>query len=262
MLQQLMPGERTCSPDPAHDEAGTAVPTETWPAWLWYEWIYATSMLASTLGFSMRREGARHIPSTGPALLIANHQSFLDPVLIGLAARRHLRYLARKTLFRNRFFRFLIESLNAVPIDQEGFAREGLKTMIHELRAGNAIIVYPEGERTPHGRMQPFRPGVSLLIKKVETPIIPIGIAGAYDAWPIWRNYPIPAPLFLPAGRGTIAVSIGKPFHSRDLAGLSREQMLDRLFAEVQAAQQRAERLRRKSRIETLRRISTLQSLA
>src|SRR5207249_4418582 len=75
-----------------------------WGSWLWYETAYAISMSVYILGFSFRWEGGRHVPRRGPALLVANHQSFLDPVAIGLAARRHLCYLARKTLFRNRFF--------------------------------------------------------------------------------------------------------------------------------------------------------------
>ena len=64
-----------------------------WSSHLWYEGNYWMSMLAMTLGFSLRTEGQQYVPRTGPALLIANHQSFIDTVPIGLAARRHLVYL-------------------------------------------------------------------------------------------------------------------------------------------------------------------------
>ena len=131
-------------------------------------------------------------------------------------------------------------------VDQEGFAREGLKTMLDELKAGHAVVVFPEGERTFDCKMQPFRPGIHLLIKRVDMPIIPVGIAGAFRAWPRQRAYPIPAPLFLPASERTIAVSIGPPIQSVGLREKSREQALEELFIAVQKCQERAERLRRK----------------
>src|SRR5262245_47164414 len=182
---------------------------QDWLDYLWYEFVYWTTGTASILLQSFRVEGARNIPPAGPALLIANHQSFLDPPLLGIAARRHLTYLARDTLFINPIFGWFIRSVGAVPIDQEGFARQGLKTIMDQLRQGKAVLVFPEGERTPHGEMLPLKPGIMLLIKRVQTPIIPVGIAGAFDAYPRSKVLPTPAPLFLPPSRRTVAASIG-----------------------------------------------------
>jgi 1-acyl-sn-glycerol-3-phosphate acyltransferase len=205
-----------------------------------------------TLGFSLRTEGMQHIPPAGPALLIANHQSYLDPILVGLAARRHLCYLARRSLFDHPVFALLIRSLNAVPIEQEGFAREGLRVILGQLKAGKAVLVFPEGERTHDGAMQPLRPGVHLLIKKGGAPIVPVGIAGAFQAWPRARPFPIPAPLFLPAEPRTIAVSIGRPIQSSRFVGVPREQVLAELFETLRRVQARAERLRRKGLFPTM----------
>ena len=74
----------------------------------------------------------------------------------------------------------------------------------------------------------------------------PVGIAGAYEAWPRSRPYPLPAPLFWPAGKGTIAVSIGQPIASRCFADKPRAQVLDDLFVRIEEVYERAERLRRK----------------
>jgi 1-acyl-sn-glycerol-3-phosphate acyltransferase len=199
-----------------------------------------------TLAFSLRLEGRGHVPRTGPVLLLANHQSFLDPILVGVASPRHLYYLARKTLFRNPVFTWLIRSVNAVPIDQEGIGKEGLQTILGLLQAGRAVVVFPEGTRTTTGAMNPLKPGIHLLIKRARAPIVPVGIAGAYDAWPLWRPVPIPSPLFLPASRRTLAVAVGQPLDSRRFADLPREQLLGELFLEIQKVQARAERLRRK----------------
>jgi 1-acyl-sn-glycerol-3-phosphate acyltransferase len=216
-------------------------------SYLWYETCFWSSGAAMTLGFSLRTEGMRNVPPSGPALLIANHQSFLDPDLVGLAARRHLCYLARKSLFRNKLFIWLIRSFGAVPIDQEGIGIDGIRDILEQLQAGRAVLVFPEGNRTHDGQMQPLRPGVSLLIKKAQAPVVPVGIAGAYDAWPRWRPLPIPAPLFLPEQKGTIAVSIGRPLDGRQMADLPREKLLADLFDELQKAHVRAERLRKRT---------------
>ena len=207
--------------------------------------LYLPYHMAFTLAFSLRLQGQRNMPATGPALLIANHQSFLDPLLVGLCARRPLVYLARKTLFRNPYFAFMIRSLNAVPIDQDGIGKDGIRTILDQLQLGKAIVIFPEGARTEDGLMHPLKPGIHLLIKRAQAPIIPVGIAGAYDAFPIWRPYPIPAPLFLPAGAGTISVALGAPLDSRRYAELPREQAMQELFDKIRVEQVRAEKLRR-----------------
>src|SRR5271165_2479769 len=111
---------------------------------IWYNVVHAAGMAGFALGFSFRFEGTRNVPKSGPVLVIANHQSFLDPWIVGIAVKRHLTYLARKTLFKNPVFAQLIRSVNAVPIDQEGVSKEGLKTVIDQLREGKAVLVFPE----------------------------------------------------------------------------------------------------------------------
>src|SRR5262249_58442579 len=132
-------------------------------------------------------------------------------VLIGMATRRRLCFLARKSLFDHAGFRWLIRSLNAVPIDQEGIGIEGLRATTRLLQQGLAVLVFPEGERTKDGRIGALKPGISLLIKRCAAPIVTVGLAGAYDAWPNWRPLPVPSPLWLPATERTIAMSVAEP---------------------------------------------------
>jgi 1-acyl-sn-glycerol-3-phosphate acyltransferase len=213
----------------------------------WYEFAYWVTAAVMTLGFSLRVQGGRNVPRTGPVLLIANHQSFLDPQLVGLAARRHLHYLARKSLFDNRLLGALLRSYNVVPVNQDGFAREGLKAILEQLQAGRVVLIFPEGNRTEDGQMQPLRPGILLLMKRVDMPVVPVGVAGAFDAWPRSRLLPVLAPMFWPAGKGTVAVSVGRPIDSRRFADMEREKVLGELFVAIQQQQVRAERLRRKA---------------
>ena len=219
------------------------------PGWLkyfWYEVAWFTNFVVLSLFWSFRSQGWRNIPARGPVLVIANHQSFFDPVLLGTASRRHFIFLARKTLFRNRLFRALIDSYEAVPIDQDGVGKEGIRRILEQLQKGRAVVVFPEGERTGDGSMQKLKPGIVLLIKRLHAPIVPVGIAGAYDAWPRTNVLPRPAPLFLPAKAGSIAVSVSPALDPKRFANLSREKILDELFTELQKAETDAEKLRRK----------------
>jgi 1-acyl-sn-glycerol-3-phosphate acyltransferase len=200
-----------------------------------------------TLGFSLRMEGRRgRIPRTGPVLILANHQSFFDPIMVGLVSPRPLVYLARKTLFTPRWFGGLIRSLNAVPVDQEGVAKEGFKAILRHLQAGDAVVVFPEGTRTETGALSPLKPGIQLLIKRLRMPIVPVGIAGAFEAMPYWEKVPKLSPLFGEATRSSVAVTVGKPIDSQRYEDMPREQMLAELTAELQKLKDRAERLRRK----------------
>jgi 1-acyl-sn-glycerol-3-phosphate acyltransferase len=214
-------------------------------SWFLYEIGYWLSITGLTVGFSYRYEGRRNIPRDGPALLLANHQSFFDPSIVGSTTRRHLCFLARKTLFRGPFGA-LIRRLNAVPVDQEGVAKEGLKTILEQLKAGQAVLVFPEGERTATGEVQTLKPGVLLLIKRIAAPIIPIGIAGAFDALPRSRKWPKLSPFFLPTTGADIAVSVGEPIPAERYRVMPRAQVLAELQGELERVKERAERLRRK----------------
>jgi 1-acyl-sn-glycerol-3-phosphate acyltransferase len=223
-----------------------AVPQSDWLGRLWYDFGYTVTMAAMTLGFSFRSTGRRNVPCKGPVLLLANHQSFLDPPLVGLGTVRRLSYLARKTLFNNPLFARFITSLNAIPVDQEGVGKEGLRAVIEHLKAGEAVLVFPEGERTATGQMEPFRPGVHLLIRKAPVPIVPVGLAGAFESFPRHRKFPRLSPLFWPPTGAGLAVAMGKPLDGRRFAQMPREQALVELFKAVQEAQLQAERIRRK----------------
>ncbi len=211
-----------------------------------YHATYWPSFALATFGFGLRAAGRANVPPTGPALLVANHQSFIDPWLVGQAAPRRLKYLARHTLFTNPLFGRLITAYGAVPIDR-GFGKEGLQAVLAQLRAGRAVVVFAEGERTRTGAMQPLKAGVALLLKKADCPVIPVGIAGAFAMWPRHQLLPAPEPLVLPAdGRG-LAVAFGRPLPAGRLQSLDRETVLGTVQAAMMDAVGVAERVRRKA---------------
>ena len=197
---------------------------------LWYDAVFWSSFTFFTFGFSLRRSGWGNMPRTGPVLGLANHQSMFDPVLVGLSSRRYLSYLARKNLFEQPLLGPLIRSLNAIPIDRN-MGKEGIQAVLKSLDQGRAVLMFPEGERTPTGEVLPLKPGVALLIKRVTCPIVPICIAGCFAAWSRFRKWPRPSPLFLPPGDSTIAVSVGEPIDPARYQGKDREWIVGDLHA-------------------------------
>ena len=212
---------------------------------LWYDVVYWSSFTFFGFGFSFRHSGWANIPKRGPLLLLSNHQSMFDPVMVGLSSRRYLSYLARKNLFEQPLVGPLIRSLNAIPIDRN-MGKDGIQAVLDALGHGQAVLVFPEGERTHDGTVQPLKAGVSLLIKRVKCPIVPVGIAGAFAAWSRFMKWPRPSPLFLPPGPSTIAISIGTPIDPARYEAMKREAMMADLHAALVAQQADAERLRRK----------------
>src|ERR1700761_1742760 len=120
-----------------------------WLSDAWYDFNYSAIWCGFHLAWSYRSVGFRYVPQRGPVLVVCNHQSFIDPLLVGLAVRRRFTYLARKTLFRSPVFGGYLRSVRCIPVDQEGVAKEGLKAVLEKLKQGNAVLVFPEGERTP-----------------------------------------------------------------------------------------------------------------
>jgi 1-acyl-sn-glycerol-3-phosphate acyltransferase len=161
--------------------------------------------LVGRIFFRLRWLHRERMINHGPVILAANHQSFLDPGFAGSASDRAIYFLARRTLLDGRFFGWLLPKLNVIPVDSEsGKDRTALKALIRILRAGEGTLVFPEGQRSPDGKLQPAQPGLGLVIAKTLAPVVPIRIFGAYEAWPIHEKWPRP---------GRVTVVVGEPLH-------------------------------------------------
>jgi 1-acyl-sn-glycerol-3-phosphate acyltransferase len=156
------------------------------------------------------------VPKSGPIILLSNHQSNLDPVLVGVACPRQLRYLAKKSLFFWPFS-WWIRALGAVPLDLQGSALSGLKTMLRLLKQGDGVMVFPEGTRTPDGRIQPLMAGFCPLARRSGATIVPVAIDGAFAALRAGARFPRPEP---------ITLQIGPPILPDQIAQLSDEQLV------------------------------------
>ena len=124
------------------------------------------------------------MPATGGVLLVSNHQSFVDPVLTTMALHREGNYMARDSLFSNPWFGRLIGYLNAFPVRRGTADLAAIKESMRRLRQGRVLLLFPEGTRTPNGRIQPLLPGMFAIAKKTGVPIVPVFVDGMFQAWP------------------------------------------------------------------------------
>jgi 1-acyl-sn-glycerol-3-phosphate acyltransferase len=128
-------------------------------------------------------EGKENIPKEG-CLVVGNHASYLDPTTIGWGIPRELYYLGRKNLFKPPVLSWLLPMCNVLPIDRDGGDIGGLRRIIKMLKSGRTVLVFPEGTRSPDGRLQPAEPGAGLLAVKAGVQVLPTRIFGSHDAWP------------------------------------------------------------------------------
>jgi 1-acyl-sn-glycerol-3-phosphate acyltransferase len=163
--------------------------------WSFYRCLFATY-------FRWRVYHPERVPLTGPVVLASNHQSFLDPPLVGSGVKRDINYMARKSLFRYRISSWALHAVNAVPVDRDGGGAAGLKAILDRLKAGGGIVLFPEGTRSKDGNLQPARSGIGLVVAKSTAPVVPVRVFETFDAQ--WKLSKILRP-------PRVAIKYGRP---------------------------------------------------
>lgn len=196
-----------------------------------YEFCSNLAKFTALNMFSLQVHGRENLIEEGPALIASNHQSFLDPPIVGSCLFREIHYLARKSLFDIPVVGKLLPHLRVVGVDRDGADMSALKAVIRLVKNGGCTIVFPEGTRTGDGRLLPAKSGLGLIIAKTLAPVVPTRIFGAFEAFPRTAKFPRRAP---------VTVVFGKPLHfsKADIAGEPREvyqRLSDRVMAAIAA---------------------------
>jgi 1-acyl-sn-glycerol-3-phosphate acyltransferase len=185
--------------------------------------------------YGLRVEGRENWPATGGALICSNHQSMFDPPLVGLTCPRRMNYLARDTLFHVPILAPLIRYMDAIPIDREGGGLAGLKETLRRLKAGEQVLIFPEGTRTRDGEVAPLKPGFISVARRSHVPLIPVGLDGAYQAWPRTSRFP---------RTGQIAIVVGPAITAEQVAEFPDDDLLATLEQRILNCHAAARRLR------------------
>ena len=136
--------------------------------------------------------GGEHLTRTGGGLLVCNHVSFLDPPLAGTPWPRPIHYLAREDLFQIPILSWWMRHCHVVPTRRGPGSLYSLRRVIQLVKAGEIVLVFPEGTRSQTGQLQDPRGGVGFLIKMTGAPVYPCAIDGAFEAWPREARIPYP----------------------------------------------------------------------
>jgi len=195
---------------------------------LWYRLWRRVLQVGFAAMWNTRVFNRRVEPAEGGAVYICNHQSFLDPILMSMALRRPMNYMARDSLFRRPTFKWMIESVNAFPVRRGVADTAALKEAMRRVKAGGQVVVFPEGTRTRDGGIGPFLPGVALLAQRTRATTVPVLIDGAFECWPRSRALPRP---------GKIIVQYGRPIPPAEARALRAKQLVARVRDELIAIQ-------------------------
>jgi long-chain acyl-CoA synthetase len=163
--------------------------------------------------FRIHAQGLEHLPRDKPYLLTANHESYLDPLAICAVlpwerARRLYWAGWAGLLFRGPFTRLFSRVFQVLPVDPERGLTSTLTLGRAVLERGDPLVWFPEGGRSTDGRLQPFLPGVGLLLERTGVPAVPVWIEGTFESWPPGQRLPSPHP---------VSIRIGPPLALADL---------------------------------------------
>lgn len=157
---------------------------------------------ALSAAFRLETIGQEHVPATGPAILAANHASFLDPLLVSLRARRPVRFLVSNQFYRDPRLHVLLKWLGTIPVGGDAGIVRSFRRVAEVIDGGGLLGIFPEGGITRDGAMKPFRAGAAVLAMRLGVPVVPIHLHGTFEALPRYAKWP----RFVP-----VTVNIGEP---------------------------------------------------
>jgi len=183
--------------------------------------LWARTIIAAA-GVRVRVRGAENLPADSPMIIVSNHQGYFDIfVLMGYIPRR-LGWIAKKELYRIPVFSFAMRRYGNIMIDRSNRdrARRSLQIAAEKVRGGQSVLIFPEGTRSPDGKVHVFKKGCYYLAEASGAPIIPVSISGSFEVMPkkTFRLHP-----------GTIEMVIGEPVSVRASDHADRNGFLDRL---------------------------------
>ncbi|HND39908.1 MAG TPA: MFS transporter [Accumulibacter sp.] len=165
--------------------------------------------------YRLRQQGLENIPAEGGAVLICNHVSFVDPIVIAAACRRPIRFVMDHRIYRQPLIGFVFRHMHAIPIaparEDESMMEAAFEEVAHALSAGELVAIFPEGRITDTGELYPFRPGVQRIVARTPVPVIPMALQGLWGSFFSRKDGPA---MSRPLRRGMfsrIALTVGAP---------------------------------------------------
>ena len=158
---------------------------------MFYYVVREIAWLLLKIFWQMEVIGTENVPERGGVIIASNHVSYLDPIVLGVATKRKLHFIAKKEVFNNIFSSIFFKSLNAFPVDRKKIDMPAFKKTISILEGGGVLGIFPEGTRSLNGELQELKLGVIKIAMKAGVPIIPVGIVGTHKIYPQGKTFPV-----------------------------------------------------------------------
>ncbi len=167
---------------------------------MWYSFWKGFFALWFHFQFFLRVEGREHEPAAGPFLAICNHVSAVDPPIAGVSLRSRCRYMAKHELFRNPLLARLFRSIGMYPVRRGQADRRSIRETLDALASGEVVMMFPEGTRSPDGRLMRAEPGAAFLALRAGVPVLPMAVIGTLQAMPKGSRLPRRLPVVVRIG--------------------------------------------------------------
>ncbi len=168
---------------------------------MWYKIGRAFFWILFKIFFRLEIKGRECLPKGKGFILVSNHISYLDPIVLGVGCTQKLHFMAKEELFRNSCFSWLLHKVNAFPLRRKGADLAAIRTAIKRVNAGGALLIFPEGTRSRDGKLGPGQEGVGFLVDKLNVPVIPAFIKGTDKAMPKGSGFIRPAKISVRFGK-------------------------------------------------------------
>ena len=195
-------------------------------------WFFRISMLP----FRIRVEGMERYPRMGGMLVCSNHQSNLDPLILGCVCPRPVNYLSKKQLFQVKPLGWFLTWNDGIKLDRES-GLGGIKTTLKRLKNSEAVLMFPEGTRSRDGEFQPLKRGFCMFVRKTKVNIMPVGLDGAFDV--------LPPRKLLPNFSATVQVVFGEAIEPAEYSDLSDEELTELLEVRIRECFEKARAINR-----------------
>lgn len=137
--------------------------------------------------YRLRFRGREHVPATGAALVVCNHVSFMDALVLGGGCPRPLRFMMDRPIYETPWLNWFFRIAGAIPVDSDrrdpGGVRRALDEVSRALRNGEVVMIFPEGRLTPDGEVQAFRRGLDLVLLRDPVTVVPASLSGLWGSW-------------------------------------------------------------------------------
>lgn len=176
--------------------------------------------------------GTGNFPTEGPFLIASNHASHLDPPMVGCQIAKQMRFFARRSLWNNKLLAWWLDQVETIPVERDSGDIGAIKRVLQALKEDRAVVLFPEGTRSPDGRLQKAKAGVGLMACKTGVPVVPCRVYGSFAAYGKGAKVPhFGTPVTIVFGSPIPAADYDDPAAGKARYETAAQRIMDRIAA-------------------------------